>query len=89
MDQSLVVHLVRRTLMTGLIVVGPLLLAGMAVGLILAIFQAVTSIRDTTLNMIPKILTVAGLLVWILPWILSVITAYAADMLYTIRDIGQ
>jgi flagellar biosynthetic protein FliQ len=68
--------------------VGPLLVAGMVVGLLLAIFQAVTSIRDSTLNMIPKILTVAGLLVWILPWILSVITAYTTEMLYTLRDLG-
>jgi flagellar biosynthetic protein FliQ len=84
----MVVYLVRKTLTTGLIVVGPLLVAGMVVGLLLAIFQAVTSIRDSTLNMIPKILTVAGLLVWILPWILSVITAYTTEMLYTLRDLG-
>jgi flagellar biosynthetic protein FliQ len=88
MDQQTVVFLVRRTLMTGLLVVAPLLLAGMTVGVLAAIFQAVTSIRDTTLNMIPKILAVAGVLVWMLPWILNVISAYTADMLETLRTIG-
>jgi len=88
MDEQTIIFLVRRTLLTGLIVVSPLLLAGMTVGILAAIFQAVTSIRDTTLNMIPKILAVAGILVWMLPWILTVIGDYTTDMLQTLRTIG-
>jgi len=88
MDEQSVVFLVRRTLATGLLLVAPLLLAGMVVGVLVAIFQAVTSIRDTTLNMIPKILAVTAVLLWMLPWMLSLITEYARDTLSSLRFIG-
>ncbi|KPK66183.1 MAG: hypothetical protein AMK73_00830 [Planctomycetes bacterium SM23_32] len=85
MTQQMVVFLARRTLVTGLMVVGPMLLAGLVVGVAVAIFQAVTSIREMTLTMIPKILTVVGVLIWLLPWMLSVIVAYTASMLQWLR----
>ena len=88
MDEQSVVFLVRRTLTTGLLLVAPLLLAGMVVGVLVAIFQAVTSIRDTTLNMIPKILAVTAVLLWMLPWMLALITEYTRDTLSSLRFIG-
>jgi len=79
--QQMVVFLARHTLVTGLMVVAPLLLSGLLVGVTVAVFQAVTSIREMTLTMIPKILTVLGVLIWLLPWMLKVIVAYTAGML--------
>ncbi len=84
----MVVFLARRTLITGLMVVGPLLLAGLTVGLAVAVFQAVTSIREMTLTMIPKILTVVGVLIWLLPWMLTVMVAYTANMIQWLRVFG-
>ena len=78
--QQMVVFLARHTLVTGLMVVGPLLLSGLVVGVTVAIFQAVTSIREMTLTMIPKILTVLGMLIWLLPWMLKVLVAYTTGM---------
>jgi len=60
-------------------VVGPLLAAGLIVGLIVAVFQAVTSIREMTLTMIPKILAVVGVLFWLLPWMLKIVVAYTSE----------
>ncbi|MFO8008633.1 MAG: flagellar biosynthetic protein FliQ [Candidatus Brocadiia bacterium] len=85
MTQQMVVFLARRTLITGLVVVGPLLAAGLLVGFTVAIFQAVTTIREMTLTMIPKILAVVGVLLWLLPWMLRVVVSYTADMLMWIR----
>jgi len=45
----------REALMITLMVSGPPLLAGLAVGLTISIFQAVTQIQEFTLTFIPKI----------------------------------
>ena len=81
----MVVFLARHTLVTGLMIVGPLLMSGLVVGVTVAIFQAVTSIREMTLTMIPKILTVLGMLIWLLPWMLKVLVAYTTGMLQWLR----
>ncbi|MHC4591411.1 MAG: flagellar biosynthetic protein FliQ [Planctomycetota bacterium] len=88
MTQQMVVFLARRTLITGLMVVGPLLVSGLLVGVSVAVFQAVTSIREMTLTMIPKILTVVGVLIWLLPWMLRVIVAYTASMMQWMQIFG-
>ena len=88
MTQSMVVYLARHTLVTALMVVGPLLSAGLVVGVAVSIFQAVTSIREMTLTMIPKILVVVGVLIWLLPWMLQVIVAYTTDMFLWTRVFG-
>ncbi len=88
MTEQMVVFLARRTLITGLTVVGPLLLAGLLVGLAVAIFQAVTSIREMTLTMIPKIVAVVGVLLWLLPWMLKVVVGYTANVFQWMRYYG-
>jgi len=86
--QQMVIFLARRMLTTGLMVVGPLLLAGLLVGVAVAVFQAVTSIREMTLTMIPKILAVVGVLLWLLPWMLKVVVAYATETLQWVSYLG-
>ena len=89
MTQQMAVFLGRRTMIAGLMVVGPLLGAGLIVGLLVAIFQALTSIRDMTLSMIPRILTVALVLLWLLPWMLKSILAYTANTLQCMSGLGM
>lgn len=84
----MVIFLARKMLITGLMVVAPLLLAGLAVGLTVAVFQAVTSIREMTLTMIPKILAVVGVLLWLLPWMLRVVVAYTTNVFQWMRYYG-
>jgi flagellar biosynthetic protein FliQ len=88
LTEQMVIFLARRMLLTGLIVVGPLLAAGLIVGVSVGIFQAVTSIREMTLTMIPKILAVVGVLIWLLPWMLSVVVAYTTEMMQWVRFFG-
>lgn len=76
MTQQMVVFLARRSLITALMVAGPILGAGLIVGLMVAVFQAVTQIREMTLTMIPKILVVGGVTFWLLPWMIKVLVAY-------------
>ncbi|MDO8303263.1 MAG: flagellar biosynthetic protein FliQ, partial [Sedimentisphaerales bacterium] len=56
MDSSLVIYLGRYTLETALLLSAPVLIACVLVGLIISILQAVTSIKDMTLTIVPKLL---------------------------------
>jgi flagellar biosynthetic protein FliQ len=88
MTQQMVVFLARHMLLTGLLVVGPLLAADLIVGILVGVFQAVTSIREMTLSMIPKILVVVGVLIWLLPWMLNIVVTYTSEVMQWVRYFG-
>ena len=58
----------------------PLLVAGLCVGLLVSLFQAVTSIQEQTLTFAPKALTVTALLFLILPWIVRTLVDYTTSI---------
>ena len=53
-----VVDLARDLLLTTLIVAGPALVVGMVVGVLVSLFQALTSVQEQTLSLVPKMLAV-------------------------------
>ena len=59
----------------------PVLGVGLLMGLIVSIAQAVTQIQEQTLSFIPKIFAMVTVLYFLLPWILSIITAYTRGVL--------
>jgi flagellar biosynthetic protein FliQ len=63
-----------------LMVSAPLLLAALATGLVVSIFQAATQINEMTLSFIPKLLTLFAMLVLAGPWMLSVMLDYMRQM---------
>ncbi len=54
----------------------PLLLVSLIVGLIISIFQTVTSIQEQTLTFVPKIIAVFLGMILFGPWILTTLTEY-------------
>lgn len=72
-----IVDLVRETLVVSMKIVTPILLAGIAVGLVISIFQSITSIQDQTLTFVPKILVMVGVAVVLLPWIVRKLVEYS------------
>ena len=70
MTPEYIVKLGQDTLLLVLHLAGPILLVALVVGLAVSIFQAVTQIHEMTLTFIPKILAVAAVLAFLLPWTL-------------------
>jgi flagellar biosynthesis protein FliQ len=62
----------------------PILLPSLAVGLIIAMFQAATQINEMTLTFIPKLIVIGAVFMAIGPWMLQVFLDYFQDL---IRDI--
>ena len=80
MNQDQVVKLAMDALLLALKVGMPLLLAGLVVGLLVSVFQAVTQIQEMTLSFIPKILAVAVVLIVAGPWMLDQMVGYTSDL---------
>lgn len=76
MTQDIILDLVRDGLYTIIIVSAPPLLMGLVVGLVMSIFQTVTSIQEQTLAFIPKILAVLLALLLFGPFMMSNLTGY-------------
>jgi flagellar biosynthetic protein FliQ len=71
MDAATAVDLCRETLMSAVIIAAPVLLVGMAAGLLVGLLQALTQVQDQTVAFVPKILAMAAVLVICLPWLLT------------------
>jgi flagellar biosynthetic protein FliQ len=80
MGQDVVINLVTQALTTGLEIALPILGVALVVGLLVSVFQAVTQIQEATLSFIPKILALAGTLVFAGPWMLGHIVAWTAQL---------
>ena len=72
------------TLLLVLYVAGPILIVALAVGLLVSIFQAVTQIHEMTLTFIPKILAVAAVLSFLLPWTLQQLIDFTVNLFSSI-----
>ena len=80
MNQDVVINLATTAMALAFKVALPMLGVGLAVGLLVSIFQAVTQIQEQTLAFIPKILALAAVLVILGPWMLNQLLAYTADL---------
>jgi flagellar biosynthesis protein FliQ len=84
MSVEFVVDVCRKAVQTSLLVAGPMLLAGMIVGLIVSIFQATTQINEQTLTFIPKIVAVFLTLLILAPWMIHTVTSFAGGIFSSI-----
>lgn len=87
MDSSFILYLGRHTLETSLLLATPILLTCMVVGVAMTLFQAVTSIRDMTLTIVPKLLAVGAVMLICGGWLLEVILRFTNEMFGYIRNI--
>jgi len=89
MDSSFALYIGRHTLETALILSAPILLTCMIVGLIVTLLQAVTSIRDMTLTIVPKLLAVGVVILIFGGWMLGVILKFTNEIFGHIQNIGR
>ena len=80
MDQDVVVNLASTAMSVAFKVAMPVLGAGLCVGLLVSIFQAVTQIQEQTLAFIPKVIALAAVLLLLGPWMLNQLLGYTADL---------
>ena len=84
MDQDTVMNLSTQALDLSIKIGGPLLLVGLAVGLIVSVFQAITQIQEQSLSFIPKIIATAVVLIVAGPWMMNQLLAYTEELFRSI-----
>ena len=84
MTSTLALELIRHAIMTGLLVAAPLLLVALLVGVLVSLFQAVTSLQEQTLTFIPKLVAVGAVAILILPWMMRQLIQYLVEMVRTL-----
>jgi flagellar biosynthetic protein FliQ len=89
MDSSVALYLGRHTLETALLVAAPILLTCMIVGVVVTLFQAVTTIRDMSLTIVPKLLAVGAVMLFFGGWMLQVTLKFATEIFGHIQNIGH
>lgn len=89
MTQQMVVYLFREAFYTTLLVSSPMLLLSLIVGLLIAIFQAATSIQEITLTFVPKIVIVAIVAVLTLPWMMEIMITFTVNVFNQIPGLGH
>ena len=81
MPEELVLKLAKQTLETVLLVSAPMLGAGLIVGVIISIMQIITSIHDTALAFVPRILVTFVVFLIVFPWMMNTMVAYTHSLL--------
>lgn len=89
MDSSFVLYLGRHTLETALLLSAPILLTCMFVGVVVTLLQAITSIRDMTLTIVPKLLAVGIVTLICGGWLLQVMLRFTNEFFLHIQNIGR
>ncbi len=74
------IDVINQALMITVVLATPILIAGLFVGLIFAVFQTATSIQEQTLAFIPKMFAVALLLILLFPWMARSMIEYTEDL---------
>ncbi len=81
MDVQTALDMGRDAMFLVLTVAGPVLGIGMGVGLVVALFQAVTQLQEQTLSFVPKIFAMAVATLLFVPWIANKMMEYARELL--------
>ena len=89
MNEQFVIKFVTNAIYTTMIIAGPILLVTLLMGLLVGVFQAVTSINEMTLTFIPKILAVILLLLLLLPWMMQVLMSYTVNVFNLIEMVAR
>jgi flagellar biosynthetic protein FliQ len=80
MNESTVIDLAREAVWVALLLAAPALAVGMIVGILVAIFQAVTSVQEQTMTLVPKLFCVCITLLVIMPWMLTTLLEFTRRM---------
>ena len=77
----MIITLAKHTLETVLLVSAPMLGAGLIVGIIISVIQIITSIHDTALAFVPRIVVTFIVFLIVFPWMMGTMVSYTHALL--------
>jgi flagellar biosynthesis protein FliQ len=89
MNPEFAAELIKNLMYTAVTLAAPILVAALVVGLLISLFQSVTSIQEQTLTFVPKALVIVGLLIVLMPWMLRTMIEFATAMIQKMPQMAQ
>jgi len=80
LTEGQVMDISREAIYTVIMTAAPLLLTSLVVGLVISIFQTVTSIQEQTLTFVPKILAVFAMMLLVGAWMLNNMSSFMVSL---------
>lgn len=88
MSEADILGILREALMLAFKLSAPMLLLSLAIGLVIAIFQAATQIHEQTLTFVPKVVVIALLLLVTAPWMIQLMRDFVVRLFATMANIS-
>ena len=84
MDAQEAINLTQQAMLTALLIGSPILIAGMVMGLLIGLAQALTQVQDQTVAFVPKIVAMVAVLIVCLPWLVQKMVEYSEYLITNI-----
>jgi flagellar biosynthetic protein FliQ len=88
MNEAAVLEVGREAVFVVLKTAGPIMATGMLIGLIIALFQALTTIQEMTLTFVPKILVIFLAMILFLPFMITTVVEFGRSLFDRIVALG-
>jgi flagellar biosynthetic protein FliQ len=88
MTEAAVLEVGREALWVVIIIGAPAMIAGLLVGLVIALFQALTTIQEMTLTFVPKILAIFVSIVLFLPFMMTTLIEFSRELFDRMVSMG-
>jgi flagellar biosynthesis protein FliQ len=89
MNPDLAIDIFKTTVLFALYIVSPFLIATLVVGLLTSLIQSVTSMQESTLTFIPKLVVLSALAMLLAPWLLREISEFTVSMMMRMSTLGH
>ena len=88
MNEAGVLEIGRNGIWVLLQLAGPIMAAGLLIGLVIALFQALTTIQEMTLTFVPKIIVIFISLIVLMPFMMTTLIEFSQGLFGLIVTLG-
>lgn len=80
----MIIDIFRAALQVVIMMVASIILPGLAVGLLVSVFQAATQINEQTLSFVPRLIVTMLALMFLAPWLLEHLRGFSVNLIENI-----
>lgn len=89
MSEAVAIGVMRQAVEMAVMVTLPLLMAGLVAGVLVSIFQTVTSIQDNVLAFIPRAAAIFAVFALTFPWMLRQMSSFAIQLIHRLPELAK
>lgn len=89
MNTDVALFWIQEAIKTGAMLAAPLLGIALAVGVVVSLLQAITSIQEMTLSYIPKMVAVGLILLLFTPWLIQLLVDFTTNAFQFIPEVSR